>query len=49
MQIPQDKVSQIEGEIENQIKYGMAAAISEAEAMDPQTLEEARCRPDWPK
>ena len=49
MQIPQDKVSQIEGEIENQIEYGMAAVISEAEAMDPQMLEEARCRPDWPK
>ena len=49
MQILEDKVLQIEGENEGQIEYGMATAISEAEAMDPQMLKEARQRPDWPK
>ena len=49
MQILEDKVPQIEGENEGQIEYGMAAAISEAEAMDPQMLKEARRRPDWHK
>ena len=27
----------------------MAAAVSEIKAMDPQSLEEAMRRPDWPK
>ena len=27
----------------------MAAAVSEIEAIDPQSLEEAKRRPDWPK
>ena len=26
----------------------MAAEIGEAEALEPQTLAEAKCRPDWP-
>ena len=28
--------------------YALAAEISEAEALEPQTLKEARSRPDWP-
>ena len=27
----------------------MAAAVSEIEAINPQSLEEAKRRPDWPK
>ena len=42
---------QIEGEQENtgQIEHAMAAAVSEIEAIDPQSLEEAMRRPDWKK
>ena len=42
---------QIEGEktTTGQIEHAMAVAISEIEAMDPQSLEEAMRRPDWPK
>ena len=29
-------------------EYALAAKISEAEALEPQTLKEARSRPDWP-
>ena len=32
-----------------QIEHAMAAAVSEIEAIDPLSLEEARQRPDWPK
>jgi hypothetical protein len=50
IQIPESENLLIEGENnEGQIEYGMAAAISEAEAIDPQSLEEAMRRPDWPK
>ena len=51
IQIPESENSPIEGENNegNQIEYGMAAAISKAEAIDPQSLEEAMRRPDWPK
>jgi Reverse transcriptase (RNA-dependent DNA polymerase) len=31
------------------MEHAMAAAISEIEAFNPQSLEEARQRPDWPK
>ena len=42
---------QIEGEQENteQIEHAMATAVSEIEAIDPQSLEEAMRRPDWKK
>ena len=42
---------QIEGEKDNigQIEHAMAAAVSEIEAMDPQSLEEVMRRPDWLK
>ena len=42
---------QIEGEQENteQIEHTMATAVSEIEAIDPQSLEEAMRRPDWKK
>ena len=29
-------------------EYAMAAEISDAEALEPRTLAEAKCRPDWP-
>ena len=29
-------------------KYAMAAEIGEAEALEPQTLAEVKCHPDWP-
>ena len=29
-------------------EYALAAEISEAEALEPQTLKEARSHPDWP-
>ena len=29
-------------------EHGMAAEIGEAEALEPQTLAEAKCHPDWP-
>jgi Reverse transcriptase (RNA-dependent DNA polymerase) len=32
-----------------QIELVMAAAVSEIEAIDPQSLKEAMCQPDWPK
>jgi Reverse transcriptase (RNA-dependent DNA polymerase) len=50
IQIP-NPTTQVEEETEDagQIKHAMAAAISEIEAFDPQSLEEARQRPDWPK
>ena len=46
-----DPMAQIEGETkpEHQIEHAMAAAISEIEAIDPLSLEEAKDRPDWPK
>jgi hypothetical protein len=31
------------------IEFAMATAVAESEAMDPQSLEEARRRKDWPK
>jgi hypothetical protein len=31
------------------MEHATAAAISEIEAFNPQSLEEARQRPDWPK
>ena len=31
------------------IEYAMATAVAESEAMDPQSLEEARRRKDWPR
>ena len=42
---------EIEGETEDnsQLEHAMAAAISEIEAINPQSLEEAMQRPDWPK
>ena len=50
IQIPESRM-QIEGEQENtrQIEHAMAAAVSEIEAIDPQSLEEAMRRPDWKK
>ena len=50
MQIP-EPIPQIEGETEDngQMERAMAAAVSKIEAIDPQSLEEARRRPDWPK
>ena len=50
MQIP-EPIPQIEGETEDngQMEHAMAAAVSEIEAIDPQSLEEARWRSDWPK
>ena len=32
-----------------EIEFGLAATISDAEGMDPLTLEECRSRSDWPK
>jgi hypothetical protein len=29
-------------------KYAMAAEISEVEALEPRSLAEAKCWPDWP-
>lgn len=29
-------------------EYAMAAEISEVEALEPRSLAEAKCRPDWP-
>ena len=42
---------EIEGETEDnsQLEHAMATAISEIEAINPQSLEEAMRRPDWPK
>ena len=42
---------EIEGEKEGneQIEHAMAAAVSEIEAIDPLSLEEAKQRPNWPK
>ena len=34
---------------EEQIELVMAAVVSEIEAINPQSLEEAKQRPDWPK
>ena len=50
IRIPETTV-QIEGEQENteQIEHAMATAVSEIEAIDPQSLEEAMRRPDWKK
>ena len=50
IQIPK-LITQLEGETEDdgQIKHAMATAVSEMEAIDPQSLEEATRRPDWPK
>jgi hypothetical protein len=31
------------------VEFAMAAAVAEAEAMDPVSIEEARRRSDWPK
>jgi Reverse transcriptase (RNA-dependent DNA polymerase) len=44
-------MTQVEGETEDagQIEHAMAAAVSEIEAINPQSLEEARQGPDWPK
>ena len=28
-------------------EYALATKISEAEALEPRTLAEAKCRPDW--
>lgn len=41
----------IEGESDQieELEFGMAAAMAEAEAMDPGSIEEARRRSDWPK
>ena len=36
-------------EPEPQIEHAMAAAVSEIEAIDPLSLDEAKGRPDWPK
>ena len=46
-----EPISEIEGETrdDGQIEHAMAAAISEVEAIDPQSLEEVMRRPDWPK
>ena len=40
---------QEEREDEGQLEYAMAAAISEIEAIDPQSLNKAMGRPDHPK
>ena len=47
----ESEIQEIEGEPEERgsVEYAMAAAIAEAEAMDPKTINEARRRPDWPK
>jgi hypothetical protein len=29
-------------------EYAMVAKISEVEALEPRSLAEAKCRPDWP-
>ena len=34
---------------EENIAYAMFAGVSEAEGLEPRTIEEARTRPDWPK
>ena len=31
------------------VVYAMVAKVSEAEGLDPSTIDEARARPDWPK
>jgi len=45
------EVADIQGELSGmeKIEYEMAAAVSEAEAMDPMSLDEAKHRTDWPK
>jgi hypothetical protein len=44
-------IAEIEGEFTGigGIEFGMAAAIAEAEAIDPTTVDEAKRRADWPK
>ena len=44
-------ITEIKGENEDkeQLEHAMAAAISEIEAINPQSLEEAMRRPNWPK
>ena len=52
MQIPEPKNLPKEDKnlnTDGQIERAMAAAISKIEAVDPQSLEEARRRPDWKK
>ena len=46
-----EPIAQIEKEVEdeNQIEHAMATVVSEMEAIDPLSLEEARRRPDWSK
>ena len=34
---------------DNDIVYAMVTRVSEAEGLDPSTIDEARARPDWPK
>ena len=50
LQIP-DPIVLVKEETEDigQIELAMAAAISEIEAIDPLSLEEAMGRPDYPK
>ena len=34
---------------DNGVMYAMVARVSEAEGLDPSTIDEAHARPDWPK
>ena len=49
LQAPASASIQEESANDTEIEFGLAAAVSDAEGMDPLTLEECRSRSDWPK